>query len=386
MNHTGRRHDLDNLRTALIVLVVLHHIALIYGGVAPFYYQETPEEGSLAPVLLGAFVLMNQAWFMGAMFFLAGYFTPGAIGRQGPSLFRRRRCIRLGVPILLGLFVLEPVSRSAACLYLGDKDGAAIRAIWSDYPDLIGLGPLWFVFLLLIFSIGSVLFPGGGQADTNNQEAGQRFAGPLPIAAFVLGLAAASFLCRMVIPIGTEFHLLSRQLNFPTMSYFPQYLALFTIGVAASKRGWLASLPRFAGWIGLATAVLATLVLFPVSLDPRWGLNPATGAPPFLGGGTWQSAVYALWDSAMVVGVGLSLLALFQRRLSGTGPVRRLMARHSYAVYVIHIPVLLYAALLLREIELSAMHKFALAAVVMVPLCFAAAMLARRLPGLNRVL
>ena len=62
------------------------------------------------------------------------------------------------------------------------------------------------------------------------------------------------------------------------------------------------------------------------------------------------------------------------------------MARHSYAVYVIHIPVLLYAALLLREIELSAMHKFALAAVVMVPLCFAAAMLARRLPGLNRVL
>ena len=196
MNHTGRRHDLDNLRTALIVLVVLHHIALIYGGVAPFYYQETPEEGSLAPVLLGAFVLMNQAWFMGAMFFLAGYFTPGAIGRQGPSLFLRRRCIRLGVPILLGLFVLEPVSRSAARLYLGDKDEAAIRAIWSDYPDLIGLGPLWFVFLLLLFSIGSVLFPGVGQTDTNDQEAGRRFAGPLPIAAFVMGLAAGYYRCR----------------------------------------------------------------------------------------------------------------------------------------------------------------------------------------------
>ncbi len=31
---------IDNLRTWLIVVVVLYHIALVYGPIAPFYYVE----------------------------------------------------------------------------------------------------------------------------------------------------------------------------------------------------------------------------------------------------------------------------------------------------------------------------------------------------------
>ncbi|MFC2019192.1 hypothetical protein ACFLU4_04455, partial [Chloroflexota bacterium] len=40
---------IDNLRTGLIILVVLHHVAVVYGGtVVPFYYFEPPFTDPLA--------------------------------------------------------------------------------------------------------------------------------------------------------------------------------------------------------------------------------------------------------------------------------------------------------------------------------------------------
>jgi len=42
---TGRSSRLffiDHLRAALIILVVLHHVAMVYGGIQPFYYLEPP--------------------------------------------------------------------------------------------------------------------------------------------------------------------------------------------------------------------------------------------------------------------------------------------------------------------------------------------------------
>ena len=72
----------DHLRAALVILVVLHHVAMVYGGIQPFYYLEPPASlpAFLVPLV---FVLLNQGWFMGALFLLAGYFTPGSYDRKG---------------------------------------------------------------------------------------------------------------------------------------------------------------------------------------------------------------------------------------------------------------------------------------------------------------
>jgi hypothetical protein len=69
---TSRLFFIDHLRAALVILVVLHHIALVYGGIPPFYYLEPPNPTNdlLAGLVLFAFVLFNQAWFMGAFFLL----------------------------------------------------------------------------------------------------------------------------------------------------------------------------------------------------------------------------------------------------------------------------------------------------------------------------
>ena len=61
------------------------------------------------------------------------------------------------------------------------------------------------------------------------------------------------------------------------------------------------------------------------------------------------------------------------------------MARHSYAVYVFHIPIVVGVAYALRGVQLAALLKFGLASLMIVPICFAVAFVVRRLPGARRV-
>jgi len=145
---------LDHLRVALVVLVVLHHVAMVYGGIPPFYYLEPPINDMLAGILALAFVLLNQAWFMGAFFLLAGYFTPGSVDRRGPWSFLKGRLLRLGVPLVLFIFVLNPIAAIGNWLMPSSLTGITTPLTWQTYPYLIGQGPLWFVLMLLIFSAG----------------------------------------------------------------------------------------------------------------------------------------------------------------------------------------------------------------------------------------
>jgi hypothetical protein len=107
---TSRLFFIDHLRAALVILVVLHHVGLVYGAGAPFYYVEPPMNDPLAFVALLVFVLFNQAWFMGALFLIAGYFTPGSFDRKGPGSYLKGRLVRLGIPVLVFFFILGPIS------------------------------------------------------------------------------------------------------------------------------------------------------------------------------------------------------------------------------------------------------------------------------------
>jgi len=74
----GRLFFLDHLRVQLSILVVLFHLAAIYGANGAFYYVDpnVPQD-KLASLVLLVFILVNQAYFMGCFFLISGYFTPG---------------------------------------------------------------------------------------------------------------------------------------------------------------------------------------------------------------------------------------------------------------------------------------------------------------------
>jgi fucose 4-O-acetylase-like acetyltransferase len=364
---------LDQLRVALTILVVLHHLAVIYGANASFYYVEPPYNDALAFIALTALVLIDQAFFMGLFFLISGYVTPAAYDRKGTGHFLRDRLLRLGIPLGIFVLVLNPIASIGIYQMPAEWTGVTTPFTWQQYPSLLGVGPLWFVEMLLLFDLGYAVWRELTARWRPAWKPRMRAPGAPAVAGFAVALAAVTFVWRIAVPIGLTVPIA----GFPTLAYLPQYVGFFLIGVAASRYEWIASLHGRAGKIAIATAVVTTVVLFPLALS---------GATAFVGGGQWQSAVYALWDSIFAVSFSVALLVAFHAFLNRQSVVGRFLARHAYAVYVVHVPVIVLLALGLRSVELESLLKFGLAAVVGVPLCFAVAYIVRGLPLVRSVL
>jgi len=294
----SRLYFADPPRAALVILVVLHHVAAVYAGNVPWFYYIDPQYNNTLSILgLLAFMLINQAWFMGAFYLLAGQFTPGSYDRKGIASFLKNRLIRLGIPLVLFFFIISPISLIG--LYLAPTpritDPLTWDSFWQLYPEFISMGPLWFVALLLIFSFGYAVWRAltGNRKPTSVRE----YSPPsyLGIGVFILGLALVSYLVRIFIPIGRELF------GFPTLAYLPQYLSLFIVGVIAYRRNWFRTIPGSKGVVGLVIALLATVTFFTfVFLGFLKAIDTGVQQIPQFGYGTWRSAIYALWDSSQL--------------------------------------------------------------------------------------
>ena len=364
----------DNLRTALTVLVVIHHAAIGYSNIQAWYYLEPPTESSAT--LLDVLVLLNQAFFMGAFFLISALFVPGSYDRKGPRRFLGERLLRLGVPLLIWLLVLRPLVTVGD--YIGERE-AAIRqgtelTYWQYYVLSFSPGPMWFVEVLLVFSALYVLWrrlTGQGRHAAGSAPAPGRAPGAVAIIGFTVGLALATYLWRVVVPMDLQVF------GMPTPAYLPQYAALFTVGLVASRRGWPAGLSRTAGRAGFATAAVAAVAIVLVLFS---------SGDAILGHGTWASLAMASCEQALAVGLTIGLLVLFRERLDHQGRRGRFLSVHAYAVYLIHPLVLVALGYALSGLQAPAVAKFALLAVLALPLCWVAAFLVRALPGACKVL
>jgi glucan biosynthesis protein C len=364
----------DNLRTALTALVVIHHAAVTYSNIPMWYYTEPATDPSGA--LLDRLLMIDQAFFMGAFFLIAGLFVPGSLDRKGGRRFLRDRLLRLGVPLLLFLLVLRPLATYPLWQQVAAQYGAELP-YWLFYLASWDPGPMWFVEVLLVFSAVYVLCRrlavGKGQSAPERPRAAGRAPGAPAIIGFATGLALATYLWRIVVPIGSHVPVL----GLPTLAYLPQYAAMFTIGLLAARRGWLEGISKTTGRIGLAAAAIAAIALVLV-----FGSTGDT----FLGHGTWQSLVMATCESALAVGIILGLVVLFRDRFNHQGRRRRFLSTHAYTVYITHPIVLVALGVALSGVPAPAVAKFALLAILAVPLCWTTAFLARAIPGARNVL
>jgi glucan biosynthesis protein C len=367
----ARLYFADHLKVALVTLVVLHHLAVIYAANTPFYYLEPAYSDVAALLILVIFQLLNQAYFMGFFFLLSGYFTPNSYDRKGPRRFLKDRLLRLGIPLIVFMFVLNPIASIGIYQMPSSLTGITTPLTWQQYPHLISMGPLWFVAMLLIFDFGYAAWRLVRRNRPPLPETATRPPGYLALGSFILALALASYLVRIGAPLGKYI------LHFPSLAYLPQYLSFFILGTLAFRRDWLRTIPSSMGKAGFAAALGATILLFPIALR---------GGDGFLGGGNWHSAVYTLWDSTFSVGMCLGLITLFRRFFDRQGKPGRFLSRHAYTVFIIHAPIIVFLAIAVRNLQLEHLLKFGMTAIIGVPLCFAAASLVRRIPLASRIL
>ena len=137
-----RHAGLDLLRAAATLLVVFHHAAITYGDQGGWFYRELAPGDAWSSRLLSCFCALNQAWFVGLFFLLAGYFTPPALARKGALRFLVARALRLGLPWLLFVLLLGPLTVALTRTARGDSPLDTLR--WLAGHRVFEPGPLWF--------------------------------------------------------------------------------------------------------------------------------------------------------------------------------------------------------------------------------------------------
>jgi peptidoglycan/LPS O-acetylase OafA/YrhL len=380
---------LDHLRTFVIVLVVNLHSCVTYSHVGDWYFMSDHEPSLAAKV---PFILWEghlQSFFMGLLFFVSGFLALSSITRRGPKGFARERLFRLGLPALFYMLAIHPFILLVLNPWhanFGPPGAFYLKYIISG-RFLRSTGPLWFAVALLIMCLllAGLRFAWRGRLTDVLDESADRAACDSPVAApkasflwtFALALGLITFAVRLVQPIGTN--VLNMQLCF-----FVQYVAFFICGLHAARHGWLlplaaSSRARAAGWLALLGGPVVQLTVMFLGLQ-------SGKVEYFLGGWHWQALGFALWEQFAGVGLSLGALALFSRKLNFEHPILRWLDERSFAVYVLHAPILVALAMLFRALP---QNMYALATLLTATGLFAsyvAGDVMRRIPILRAVL
>jgi surface polysaccharide O-acyltransferase-like enzyme len=146
---TGRIVAFDRARTFITLLVVIHH------SVVNFTYFGNGDR--MRWLGFDLVVLFNDSFFMACMFLISGLFVHGSLTRNGAGGFLRRRAWRLGIPLLVSIFVLIPIAYYASFLRY-HLPGTTDFNFFHYWGHMITTGPWpsgqsWFLWVLLVFDV-----------------------------------------------------------------------------------------------------------------------------------------------------------------------------------------------------------------------------------------
>lgn len=366
---------IDNLRILLTIIVILHHLSIGYGAPGDWYYREDGQIGTVSSIVMTLFVALNQAFFMGFFFMLSSYFNPCSLDRKGAKLFLMDRLKRLGIPILFYALVLNPLLAYALAVFHG-YEGSIFQALREGYFSSIGIGPMWFVEALLLFTILYVLWR--CIMPSLPKYAEDRIPGNGTIALFAMGLGLMTFVVRIWLPVGWWFEPLHFQL-----AHFPQYIALYILGILAYQRNWFDRLTAGQGrtWLGVTVGLI---ILFPIIFVAGGALQG--NLDPFIGGWHWQSLAYSMWEEVMCMAVVVTLLTCYRFRFNNQGRLGRAMSGATYGTYIVHAPVITLLALALSGIKIYLVLKFLIVAPLAVAASFLVGYLVKKLPVAQDIL
>jgi glucan biosynthesis protein C len=370
---TQRIPAFDYLRAFVIFLVVVHHAVMAYCTGGHPAHGGNYINGS-APVVDGAqwggfnlVVMWNDGFFMPLMFLLAGLFVRPSLARKGLGHYLVDRALRLGVPLLIGLVTVVPLSYYAAYQQAGGTAGFA--SFWAHmvaqgpWPS----GPMWFVGALLVFDTAAVslLTCPGIEARVSRWGTALDRRSPSLLFAIFVGLAALAYLPLDVV-VGPSAWMTAGPFGIQA-SRIGLYGFFFIAGmIVGADRLAEAFDQHWLRWPSLA--VFATALV--VALD-------GSKLPDALDG-----TVTLVFAAAMAAGL-LALAVRFGRRRSAVGDS---LSANAYGIYLLHWPIVIWLQVALLPVPLGPLDKGLLAIVVGFGLSWLAAALLRAVPGVSRVL
>lgn len=316
-----RLHHLDALRALTMVLILPAHALALIGLRSGWNDTE-------------ASIFWTIHVFRLPLFFLvAGFFAALMLDRRGTAALVRNRCVRIGVPFVVGVLLVVPVL--SACLYWASAapnqhgEGSLTAFLTHVQPSY-----LWFLWYLALLYAAALAVKAGLRLGRLAPPRLGGVSGALltnPIGVLLLAIPTSLLLYRQPAWMAST----------PT-SFAPSLDLLAYYGVFFLS-GWaLFALPGLRPAIEARPGRYGLLAL--LALPPALALY-LTQDDPVIGQGR-SFHLLALWLLSIATwSIVLGLLGASRRRLSAHNPRLRFWADASYWIYLSHfVPMAALAA------------------------------------------
>ncbi|HEY5669176.1 MAG TPA: acyltransferase [Anaerolineales bacterium] len=336
-----RIHWMDNLRTIMILLVVLYHVGGVYEGAGLwgwFWIVDDPDTISW----VGIVGIVIDIIVMPTIFFISGYLAPASLKNKTGLEFLKGKFKRLMVPWVIAVLTLIPLYK---VIFLYSR--GLPQEHWTTYSHITNPNSqnwLWFLPVLFTFNMLYLLFTKAKIRIPN-----------ISLKGAVLGTSLIGFVYSLSIGgiLGFRSWTLTPLIDFENERLLLYFMA-FLLGVLCFRQNVFAEKPKSKtlytvvnsiAWIPITVHIFARLIPFFV---PEGFL-----ISPLVDRLIWWLSFY------------LSLLCLlyllvetFWRYFDKTGSIWSELNRNSYSVYIIHVIVIGIFGTLLLNLNLPALVKY----------------------------
>jgi glucans biosynthesis protein C len=357
---------LGNLRAFAVLIVVAFHSVLAYLGslpASPAPFDSPPYQWKAIPIIdsqrwfgFDLFCAFNYIYMMHLMFFLSGLFVWASLRRKGARRFLYDRSLRLGVPFVLGVYLLMPVAHYPVYRVTAvDPSWSAFWAHWTALPFWAS-GPLWFLWYLLFLDIAAVgvywLAPRwaeflGRLSATAGVRPGRYFTALVGISALAYMPLAAAFKPWE----WSQFGPFAFQPGF-TLDYVVYFFAGLGFGAHGLEHGLLDPAGmlarRWAAWLGSALAAFLVWIIPTALITQQQATVPGLKIIADFG--------FVLSSAASC----FALVSVFVRFATRRRSVLDSLSENAYGIYLVHYVFVIWLQYLLLGLQLFAIAKAAI--------------------------
>lgn len=356
-----RIYFLDNLRTFLILLVIVLHAGLVYESVLEQNWIVIDQDQNSS---IGLIRMYLDVFVMSVMFFISGYFIRYSALKGTSTNFIKSKFKRIMIPWLVAVLTMIPAYK-AIFLYARGLP----QEVWYSYFHLFqrtGGNPyfyadnptqgwLWFLPVLFMFQIIYLVLTKSKLLSTINISLKTGV-----ILTFVIGLIYSMAISEL--DLRGWYH--SAILHFQNERLLI-YFMVFLLGSLCNKlKVFESNIKKIKYYIISNVVLTLSLGIFTVTALNMF-FNMIDPSRNFYFISVFFDKV--LYYSSMLLSM-LSFLQIlvhvFRFNLNKTGKLLSEMSRNSYYVYIIHMVVLGVIAVILLPVALPAMIKFLILAIL----------------------
>jgi len=349
-----RINFLDNMRTFLILLVIVLHAGIVYEPIlqGTWIVSDPAKNNSLGLVRMYIDIIV-----MFAMFFISGYFVHFSLNNNSTWGFLKSKFKRIMLPWIVAVFTLIPLYKIIFLVSRG-----MLQEEWFSYFHLFQRAGgdmyffadnptqswLWFLPVLFMFQIAYLALSKTGLFSIKiSMKTGV-------ILTFVLGLVYSMIISRNDL-MGWHH---SPLLHFQKERLLPYFL-VFLLGALSGKLRVFESntknkklyiISNVTLTVSLAVFTVVALNLFFNMIYPDRNF--------YFVSAFFDKVIYFATMLASMFSFLYVMIHVFRFNFNKTNAIMKELNKNSYAVYIIHLIVIGVVAMLLLNVSLPAIVKF----------------------------